>query len=112
MSDFTYTPDYMFDESPEWHTLISQFENGYEQRRNKWSAPIRKWRLLFKNRVTSEFEAVRDFFNGKLGAYTQFTWTNPNDSVEYNVRFDGDTMTFTNKTYGLYDYEIKFIEVR
>lgn len=111
-SDFTLTPDFTFDESPQFSTLISQFENGYEQRRAKWSAPLRKFHLVYQNRSRTDMELVKAFFIAKMGKYDSFTWTNPNDSVEYTVRFDADQLKFSNPIYGLFDFEFDFIEVR
>ena len=110
-ADFTYTPDSVFDEEPEFNTLITKFENGAEQRRSKRSLPIRKWKLVFQNRTQSEFEAVRDFFIGKYGAYSSFTWVNLNNSTQYTVRFEKDSIKFQRKAFNAYDFEFTFLEV-
>jgi len=55
---------------------------------------------------------VRDFFKARFGAFMSFTWTNPNDSVEYPVRFVEDSFQFSLKAYGVYDFECEFIEVK
>jgi len=112
MSDFTYIPDYTVDETVTFKTAVSEFENGAEQRRKKWANPQRKWSLKFHNRKKSEVEAVKAFFTGKFGALTAFTWTNPNDGVEYSVRFADDSFKFSLKDYDLYDFEFDFIEVK
>ena len=41
-----------------------------------------------------------------------FTWTNPNDAVEYAVRFAEDSFKYTMKAYEVYDFEFDFIEVK
>jgi phage-related protein len=110
-ADFTYLPDSVLDEEPEFNTLITKFENGAEQRRSKRSLPIRKWKLIFRNRTQSEFEDIRDFFIDQQGAYASFTWENPNDSTEYTVRFEKDSIKFQRKTFNAYDFELGFIEV-
>ena len=112
MSDFNYNPDFVVDETVQYKTLISEFENGVEQRRGKWANPLRKWTLRYKHRTKTEMENVRDFFMGKYGALTAFTWTNPNDSVEYTVRFIEDSFKFALKAYQLYDFDFDFIEVK
>jgi len=111
-SDFTTSPDYVFDESIQNRTLVSEFENGTEQRRNVWNAPRRKWRLVFRNRSTSDFETVRDFYIAQKGAYDSFTWTNPNDNVEYTVRFVEDTLQFSRSAYGIYSFDFEIVEVK
>lgn len=110
-SDFTYTPDYVFVETPTFNTLISKFESGVEQRRAKRSAVQRKWTLQFTNKGKTEADAVNTFFQGKKGALTAFTWTNPIDSVEYTVRFVDDSFEMNLIAYQLYSYQFSFIEV-
>jgi phage-related protein len=112
MSDFNYTPDFTVDETVQYKTLVSEFENGAEQRRRKWANPLRKWTLRFRHRHLSEMNDIRNFFMDKCGAFEVFTWTNPNDSTEYNVRFVEDSFRFTLKAYRIYDFELDFVEVK
>ncbi len=111
MSEFIYTPDYVLDESLEYKTLVSSFENGSEQRRRSWKTPRHKWTLRFNNRAASEVEAIKTFFMNTAGAYASFTWTNPNDNTEYTVRFVQDTLHYILKNYNLYDLSFDLIEV-
>lgn len=112
MSDFTVLPDFVFEETLEYKTLVSEFENGAEQRRRKWANPLSKWTLRFRNRTKADMETVRDFFKSKYGSFTVFTWTDPNDSVEYTVRFVEDSFKFSMKAHGIYDFDFEFIEVK
>ena len=112
MSDFAYLPDFVFEETLEYKTLVSEFESGVEQRRRKWATPLHKWRLRFSNRTKADMELVRNFFSGKYGSFMSFTWTNPNDAVEYTVRFAEDSFKFTMKAFEVYDFEFDFIEVK
>ena len=112
MSDFSYSPDFVFEETLEYKTLISEFESGAEQRRRKWAAPLRKWRLRFSNKTKADMLAVREFFKSKYGAFMAFTWTNLNDSVEYTVRFSDDSFKFMMKAHEIYDFEFDLIEVK
>ncbi len=112
MSDLSSAPDYVYDEEIQFKTLISQFENGYEQRRAKWANPLRKFTLVYNNRTSSELSTLRTLFTTKLGAATSFTWTNPNDSTEYTVRFDADSFKYSNKAYGVYDVSFSVIQVK
>ena len=112
MSDFNFKPDFVIEETVEYKTLISEFESGVEQRRRKWENPIRKWTLRFRTRTLSEMNAVKDFFISRYGAFGSFTWTNPNDSVEYSVRFVDDSFKFDMKSYQLYDFELNLREVK
>ncbi|MDD5500521.1 hypothetical protein BU251_09210 [Candidatus Velamenicoccus archaeovorus] len=112
MSDFTHLPDFLIDEAVEYKTLVSEFENGAEQRRRKWANPLAKWTLRFNNRTQAEMAEVLDFFKSRFGAFMAFTWTNPNDSFEYTVRFVEDSFQFSRKAYGVYDFECEFVEVK
>lgn len=112
MSDLSTNPDYVYEEGVTFNTLVSEFENGTEQRRPRWSSDLRKFRLVYKNRPSSDFSTIKSLFETKKGRYTAFTWTNPNDSVEYTVRFDSDEITFENVTYGIYNFEFTLKEVR
>lgn len=111
MADFNFMPDFVYEEGVESSTIITEFENGVEQRRSKWGRVKRKFKLVFKNRTKSEFEDVRDFFINKLGAYQSFTWENPNDNVVYTVRFEENGLTFRNKAFDVYDFELGLVEV-
>ena len=102
----------MYDEEIKFKTLVTEFENGAEQRRSKWGAPLRKFTLSYTNRLAFELAQVRDLFLLKLGAASEFTWTNPNDNVEYSVRFQEDSFKFSNKAYGVYDFDVSLVQAR
>lgn len=111
MSDFTWTPDFPIDEEVGYKTLVSNFENGVEQRRAVRSGSMRKFTLNFQNRIKSEMEAVRDFFVSKKGALTAFTWVNPNDSATYTVRYAEDSFKFSKHSPTAYDFSCEFLQV-
>lgn len=112
MSDFTYDVDRVVEEEIKYNTLVTQFENGYEQRRRKWANPLRMFKLQCKFRTQTEMENLRDFFTGKYGSYTSFTWTNPNDSTEYTVRYDEDSLKIERVAYQIYNASFNFVEVK
>jgi phage-related protein len=112
MSDLSLTPDYVFDESPEYKTVISEFESGVEQRRAKQSTPVRRWTLRFITRTQADYNTITSLFATCYGALTAFTWTNPNDSTEYTVRFDSDKITFQRIAYQRYNFEFTLKEVK
>lgn len=111
MSDFTYSVDSVIEEDIGYATRVSSFENGVEQRRSVRSSSIRKFSLNFQNRTQAEMEQIRDFFIAKLGQLTSFTWTNPNDSVEYTVRFSEDSFKHTRDAYDIYNFQCQFVQV-
>lgn len=110
--DLTIKPDFVFEEEIEFNTLVSRFENGTEQRRSQWANPRRRFKLEFRNRPSSDLAAVRTLFVSKKGALGSFFWTNPNDSVQYTVRFETDGLSSKNKAFGIYDFELSLLEVK
>jgi len=112
MSEFSYNCDFPVEETVMQKTVVSEFENGFEQRRQKWANPLRSFNLVFSCRTKTEMENVRNFFTTKKGALTSFTWTNPNDSVEYTVRFKEDSFKYQQISYRIYDFELELIQVK
>ena len=112
MSDFTAVPDNTLEESNEFDTMITGFENGVEQRRLRSASPRMSFDLTFKNRTFAEMDAVRDFFVTKGGNLTAFTWTNPNDSTEYTVRFEKSGFSFKRIRYDIYEFNVSLIQVK
>lgn len=110
--DLTVAPDYVFEEEVKFNTAISKFENGTEQRRSLWSTPLRKFKLVFKNRNSTDLSTLTTLFTTKLGAYTSFLWTNPNDSTQYTVRFEDDSLPIKKKAYGIFDIEFNLVQVK
>jgi len=111
MSDFTYTCDRAIAEKIEFETEITTFGRFKEQRRGLVDDSRRQWKLKFDTRIQSEMEAVRDSFIAKKGRKTSFTWTNPNDSAEYTVRYIKDSFDFSRAGYQIYDFECSFKQV-
>lgn len=112
MADFALTNYSKVEESVEYKTLVTRFENGAEQRRSKWASPIRTFRLSYKNRPESEVDTLKAFHATKKGSYTAFTFENPNDSTEYTVRFVSDKLDIQRVAYDVYDFAFDLIEVR
>jgi uncharacterized protein (TIGR02217 family) len=111
MADFILAPDYTFETTKEYSTIITEFENGVEQRRARRAGQRRSWRLQYKNRSSSDLSTITTIFDSKKGALTSFTWTNPIDSQDYTVRFKEDSLRYTNDVYGLYNIEFELTEI-
>jgi uncharacterized protein (TIGR02217 family) len=110
-NDFLLAPDYVFDETPQFKTLISEFENGVEQRRAKRASAITEYRLQYKNRDATDLSTITTLFNAKKGSLTSFTWTHPISAATKTVRFKEDSLTYSCTTYGRYDIEFVLKEV-
>lgn len=111
MADLELNPDYVFDETPQYKTLISDFENGAEQRRAKRSTAITEYRLVYKNRTQADLDTITALFNTNKGALTAFTWTHPISSTDFTVRFKEDSLTYSNSNYLLYDFQFTLVTV-
>ena len=112
MADFTLNPDFTFDEASEFKTLISEAENGVEQRRPKWGSSRKRWQLQYRNRPAADLNTAKNFFISKLGPFAVFTWVNPNDSAQYNVRFADDSLQVTRHDGQLYDFQFSLLQVK
>lgn len=111
MSDFTYIPDFPVAEEITYDVLVSKFENGTEQRRAQHASGQRKFTLNFNFRTQTEINNIVAFFSSKLGPLTSFTWTNPNNSVEYTVRFLEGSLRSERIAPGIYNASCQFIQV-
>ena len=112
MADFILVPNNTFETTLEFNTLISDFENGSEQRRSKWSSQRRSWHLIYANRNSTELATIKTLFESKLGAGTSFTWTNPLDNIDYTVRFKDNKLPYNRISNNLYNIEFDLIEVK
>lgn len=110
-NDLILNPDYVFDEEPQYRTLISQFENGAEQRRAKRSGAITEYKLVYKNRSQADLDTITALFHSKKGALTSFTWTHPISGSTLTVRFKEDTLKYSNVSYRLYNFEFSLTTI-
>lgn len=112
MSDFSTQPNSAIEEAIGFAIHVVEYETGIEQRRARHADSRRRWKLIYTNRTTTQMQTVRDFFLAKKGQLTAFTWTNPNDSVEYDVRFEDQEIVFHRARYNRWNWEMTFIEVK
>jgi hypothetical protein len=110
--DLPVTPDFPIEENIRHNTLVSEFDNGVEQRRSKWATPLREFPLTFRNRPKAEYDSFVAFLELKLGQLTSFTFDNLNDGETYTVRFKDDNIRFSQVNYQMYSWECTLIEVK
>lgn len=72
-------PSYSFEESFIHKTLVSQFECGAQQRRNKWSQGRRIFTLKNNAMTKEESERVWEFYQLCKGSFKEFIFINPSD---------------------------------
>ena len=68
--------------------IRTPFEDGSAQSRVKHTKGRGRWELSYDEVPISYAYVLRDFFYANQG--TVFTWTNPMNSIQYNVRFSED----------------------
>lgn len=91
--------------------VSSDFDAAPEQRRDKWRGNVKhKFQIKFEHNTKSEIEDIRNFFINQKGPHETFTFTNPNDLVEYKVRFDGESFKIERRGYDDYNAEVTLIE--
>ena len=64
-------------------THILQFVDGEEQRYRNSNGPLRRWIIRLEMLDESELGSIEEFFSTQQGQYASFTFTDPNDGVEY-----------------------------
>ena len=110
MSDFTLMRE-SCTEILDYSVLISEFENGDEQRRLVHSYPLLGFKIKSPVLTKARYGTYRAFFVQKYGASNSFTFTSPFDDVEYTVRFEPGSFKASFGD-GVYQCEFEFKVVR
>ena len=95
-----------------WRTLVTRFEDGGEQRRQKLSSKIMAFHIEFTAIGETTLNQIRTFFNQQKGMYDTFTFTNPHDSQSYTVRFANDTFQPQDHGADTFSLSVDLVEVR
>ena len=74
-------PEYIYEEEFGFRTLISQFENGAEQRRSKWGQGRKIFSLKYNVKKREEIDRLWNFYHLCKGAYKSFNFQKPIDSL-------------------------------
>lgn len=109
MSDFALARE-SCEEILDYSVLVSDFENGTEQRRLRHSNKVIGFKIRTPVLTYAQQLEYRNFFISKYGSLTSFTFTSPFDNAEYNVRFVENTFknSFNNGIYQI-SFEFKVI---
>jgi hypothetical protein len=86
MSDFNLARE-SCEEQLDYNVIVSEFENGAEERRLKNLGAVLGFKIKSPQLTYAQMQSYRNFIISKYGALTEFTFTSPFDSTEYNVRF-------------------------
>ena len=94
MANLDIVECYLSTRSTEWKTEISEFEDGTEQRRQKWPNNRREFGLRLDPWTDQKALEVRDFFNARKGRFEVFNfyW---NIFWQYQDTGDGGTKVYT-----------------
>jgi len=111
METLILSPDFIFEENIRHSTLVSNFENGAEQRRAKWASPKRFFKLNYKYRSKVDYETMRTFVLARSGSYDSFLWVNRADGNTYAVRFLDDGFKVVETDYHKYSFTVTLKEV-
>lgn len=79
MAVFPNTPEPEYPEvtTPQYRTLVTDFQSGKEQRRQLWSFPKRSFALKYGALDQSESDIVYNFFNARKGRFETYTFFFP-----------------------------------
>jgi len=80
VEEFIWDVNIPFEEDINWQTLVTRYEDGKEQRRQKWSQPKRGYSISLRGRTNTIMQQVWDFYNARNGAYETFYFENPNEN--------------------------------
>ncbi len=105
------TIQFVFTQKMGFKTLISNFENGYEQRRKKWAHGKHSFSVKYDTLTLAEVDTLYDFYVARNGSHEAFYFANPVDTVTYTVRFADDEMSLDVFTLNLSRTGLNLIEV-
>ncbi len=96
--------------TPEFSTIRSEFEGGYEQTRERHSR--NRYTITAKYFVDAEDKnLLLEHYNTVRGS-VEFIWTNPDDLTEYTVRYDkAPKIPAKGSRYGWYEITLYMREV-
>lgn len=100
--EFWFDVNSPFEETQNWRTLVTRYEDGKEQRRNKWSQPKRGYVITLRGRTDTVMDQVWDFYTARSGAYDTFYFENTNESpISAGALGNGDgtTTVFTSPNF-------------
>ena len=71
-------------------TLRTEFDNGVVHTRNKFTTVPKRWRVVYRYLSNTDKASIVTFYNTTVNFGADlFDWTNPVDSSNPNVRFEG-----------------------
>ena len=102
---------YPYIEETGFNILTQVFENGSEQRRDKWGRSKKRYSIVFSPRPKSEIDEIRAFYVTKSASAIAFNFTNPLDNQVYLVRFEGNSLRVDRVAHQIYQATVTVVEV-
>ena len=75
--------------SPRWHTIISDFDSGAEQRRKKSLYAVYDVSLQFPPLASADVKILWEFYQARKGAYEAFYYYDPRPGLGMVISHDG-----------------------
>ena len=82
-----WIPDFVFVQSFEFDTLVTNINIGPERRRARRTLSVGIFKLNFSNISKALSTSIYSFYIDSRGPFRPFQWTNPVDGITYTVRF-------------------------
>jgi hypothetical protein len=109
---FSFTPNFTYPLEVSMLTQVEEHEDGTERRISKMPWGIRTFEAEFLGQTNDQKDLLTEFFESKKGNHGDFSYVDPVDSTEYNVRFDEARLIFVKRPDTLWDVTIKLREVQ
>jgi hypothetical protein len=110
--EFTdFLRSYPFVEETKHQIVVQEFENGSEQRRDKWGRTKKRFTITFEPRTKSEATNLKEFFNLRSASQQVFDFTSPLDGVTYSCRFEANTLLISRIAFSIYSAQFSIVEV-
>jgi len=102
---------YPFQEETITNVVVEVFENGAEQRRDKWGRTRKRFQVNFAPRSKDEIDQIKAFFVSRRGPANAFDFVNPLDNIDYVVRFEENSLKIARVAFGIYSASVNIVEV-
>jgi len=106
-----FARSYPFEEETMFNILTQVFENGSEQRRDKWGKKRKSFTVQFAPRIKTDIDLIKQFFEQNSGSSNLFNFTSPLDGIVYTVKFENQSLTIQRIAFNVYQASVQLTEV-